>query len=153
MRTLISVLFFALFLHNAAAQDIHIVRHTVTLGETVRMISKKYHVQPSEIYRFNKFAIDGISEGMVLQIPTELKVAEESVAPDKESNQTETQPQTQVADQEAAPAEIRHTVAPKETLYSLSQKYNVPVDEIKRQNEAILKNGLRTGQVLTITAD
>ncbi|RZJ35527.1 MAG: LysM peptidoglycan-binding domain-containing protein [Flavobacterium sp.] len=152
MRTLICILFFALFLHNAAAQDFKIVRHTVTMGETVRMISKKYHVQPSEIYRLNKFAIDGIHEGMVLQIPTEVKIAE-AVSPESEAPPAEPDPASQVADQNGAPSEIKHTVAPKETLFSLSKLYNVPVDEIKRQNEKILKNGLQTGQVLTITTD
>jgi LysM repeat protein len=35
-------------------------------------------------------------------------------------------------------------------LYSLSKKYNVSVDEIKQQNEVLLKNGLQIGQILTI---
>ncbi len=52
------------------------VRHQVKLGETVKMLSKKYHVPPADIYRLNKFAVEGIREGMVLQIPAERKYAE-----------------------------------------------------------------------------
>ena len=45
------------------------INHTVAFGETMRMISLKYHVPPSEIYRFNKGAADGLYRGMILQIP------------------------------------------------------------------------------------
>jgi LysM repeat protein len=44
-------------------------------------------------------------------------------------------------------------VAPKETLYGLSKKYNVSIETIISQNERLLKNGLQAGQVLTIKAN
>lgn len=55
------------------AQRVRIVSHTVALGETVRMISKKYLVEPCEIYRLNKDAINGVSSGIVLRIPIPIK--------------------------------------------------------------------------------
>lgn len=45
--------------------------------------------------------------------------------------------------------EIKHKVLKKETLYSLSKLYNVSISEIVEQNK-FLKNGLQTGQTLTI---
>lgn len=45
--------------------------------------------------------------------------------------------------------EIKHKVLRKETLYSLSKLYNVSISEIIEQNK-FLKNGLQTGQTLTI---
>lgn len=54
-------------------QEVDIINHEVKLGESVRMISKKYLVDPAEIYKLNKFAVDGISEGMVLKIPVPRK--------------------------------------------------------------------------------
>lgn len=45
--------------------------------------------------------------------------------------------------------EIKHKVLRKETLYSLSKLYNVSIYEIIEQNK-FLKNGLQTGQTLTI---
>lgn len=140
---------FVIFLSQIAfAQEFELVRHQVQLGETVKMISKRYKVEPAEIYRLNKFAIDGIRQGMVLQL----------LVPKKEEPITEELPEQPANDEvvaetpidQPAPEEIRHTVEPKETLYSLSRLYDVPVDEIRRQNENILKRGLQVGQVLTI---
>lgn len=54
---------------DTISEDVVIVSHTVSLGETVRLISQKYLVSPSDIYKRNKFAVDGVSPGMVLQIP------------------------------------------------------------------------------------
>lgn len=81
------------------SQEVEMVSHTVQMGETVRMLSKKYLVNPSEIYRYNKFAVDGISNGMVLQIPVPKKepvIQEEPVV----ENQSETASENEVQSQE-----------------------------------------------------
>ena len=162
MRKIVLVFFVAFSLYNASAQDFEQIRYTVKMGETVRMISRKFKIAPSEIYSLNRFAVDGIREGMVLQllVPRKEVEAKEQKAASEPLDATETtQPDKQVSDvqgdtppenQGSEPREIQHTVAPKETLYSLSKKYNVPVDEIRRQNEVILRKGLKTGQVLII---
>ena len=54
-------------------QEVDIIDHQVQLGESVRLISKKYLVDPGEIYKLNKFAVEGISQGMVLKIPVPKK--------------------------------------------------------------------------------
>ncbi len=48
--------------------------------------------------------------------------------------------------------EIKHKVLRKETLYSLSKLYNVSISEMIEQNK-FLKNGLQTGQTLTIKSN
>jgi len=187
------VLFFVMFgffemgfTQNKKNQEVDIVSHTVQMGETVRMLSKKYLVDPSEIYKLNKFAIDGISQGMVLQIPVPRKEPvvqqEEAVAettleevhsqeapPVQESpkatrgvtERSEAKPQKPkpVVKEPAAneqsvtvisrDSETDHIVAAGETLYSLSKKYGVSVDEIKMSNGG-LKKGLLLGQVVKI---
>lgn len=164
-------------------QDVDIINHEVQLGESVRMISKKYLVDPAEIYKLNKFAVDGISQGMVLKVPVPRKEGE---APKQTSaatteNSNEEQP---VADN-ANPAansnstsnelttatktttsnskddikqiiiterktEVNHKVAPKETLFSLAREYNVAVDDIKASNPEVAKKGLQIGQTIVI---
>ncbi len=70
LLTVITCVFLIGFAQNKKKnQEVDIVSHQVPVGETVRTISKKYIVNPSEIYKLNKFAIEGISAGMVLQIP------------------------------------------------------------------------------------
>ncbi len=43
-----------------------------------------------------------------------------------------------------------HEVKPKETLYSISKKYNVSINELKNLNPTIEKNGLQPSQILVI---
>jgi LysM repeat protein len=153
MRRIVFVLFVVTTLQNAYSQDFELVRHQVQMGETVRMLSKKYKVEPAEIYRLNKFAIDGISKGMVLQILVEKK--QSPVAAQQEPEvQASTENVVTTQQTTETPAEsttgIRHTVAKGETLYSLSKKYNVAVNDIQAMNEQALRKGMQTGQVLII---
>ncbi len=46
----------------------------------------------------------------------------------------------------------QHTVKSGETLYGISKKYNVPVDDIKRLNR-LSSNSLKVGQVLTLEVE
>ncbi len=173
MKKLILFLFVCFLFENGFSQvkkknqEVDIISHQVKMGESVRMLSKKYMVDPVEIYKLNSYAVNGISEGMVLKIPVPKKeVPEVDVVPDKIEEKVISKPieeKTIVNEiikdpskQEKAitvidrTVEINHTVLPKETMYSLSKKYNISVDEIKISNENILKNGLKIGQVLKI---
>jgi LysM repeat protein len=49
--------------------DAFFIDHKVTLGEKIIMISKKYMVDPKDIYKYNEEAINGVDEGVVLKIP------------------------------------------------------------------------------------
>jgi LysM repeat protein len=150
-------------------QEVEIVNHEVQLGESVRLISKKYLVDPAEIYKLNKFAVEGISQGMVLKIPVPKK---ESVIAQQEENPAQPEivspAETQKAIEEKKPAAetvqktaeptavvrtsaITYTVEPKETLYSLSKKFGISVDELKSYNPQLDK-GLKIGQVIRIPA-
>jgi LysM repeat protein len=48
------------------------------------------------------------------------------------------------------PTEQVHTVQPKEGLYAISKKYNVPVQQIKELND-LSDDGLKPGQQLIIS--
>ena len=197
MKRFLLVLLIVFSLQNAFAQEFEMIRHQVQLGETVRMISRKYKIEPAEIYRLNKFAIDGISQGMVLQlmVPKKEAPAEEVVADTRSNTQTSTQtsgdetsstttttkttttvrkkktteapPAEPVAETQVDPdvqpvaettaaarmdsgVSTSHTVAKGETLFSIARRYGVSVDAIKQQNQNILKRGLQPGQVLAI---
>ncbi len=150
MKKIALFLFMIFSLQQAICQEFNIVTHTVKLGESVRMLSKKYRVAPSEIYKLNKFAIDGIKEGMVLHIPLEQKesvLIEEIVPAETISQPTEN---TTIADGNENVQELKHQVEKGETLFSLARKYNISVDELKRQNEKLLEKGLKSGVILTI---
>ncbi len=160
---------------STEGQEVRIVNHQVMMGETVRMLSKKYLVPPSEIYRLNKFAVDGISQGMVLKIPVPVKeepiketVAESAVAESVQQNVApDSKPekstfQQSVADVEKAMNEVEagsgestvsHRVASGETLSGLAERYNVSVKAIKEANPKVAKRGLRADETIKIPAN
>ena len=150
-------------------QQFDIVSHEVQFNESVMIVSKKYLVDPAEIYRLNRFAINGISQGMVLQIPVlrkdiSIPVATTLDKPSPEVNQVisedkiEEKPIVKSLENTVEKAtvavddssKINHIVEPKETLYGLSKKYNVSVEEIKFINKELLIEGLKIGQVIRI---
>ncbi len=149
-------------------QEVDIVNHEVQLGESVRMISKKYMVDPSEIYKLNKFAVEGITQGMILKIPVPKKesmVSKESI-PSPDSTTTSTESSTSMQSVSETPTgskeeikqiiiterktEVNHKVLPKETLFSLAKEFDVTVEDIKSNNKETLKNGLQIGQIIVI---
>lgn len=198
---------FAMTAHSQSRkkeQEVDIVDHQVQFGETVRMISKKYLVDPAEIYKLNKFAVEGISQGMTLKVPVprkegqpkkeiEVSDAQDAVVQNDANNQSSTSDsqQEEVKSKEvrkpqpvkSEPAitssetstennvqtaaatkkpeikkivitetqtDINHKVVAKETLYSLSRDFNVSVDEIKAANPELATKGLQIGQVVKI---
>lgn len=50
-------------------EDGYFITHKVAMGEQVIMISKKYMVDPRDIYKYNKGAVDGVPAGTTLMIP------------------------------------------------------------------------------------
>lgn len=141
------------------------VKHTVASGETVLDISKKYTVDPAEIYRANRFAIDGVKDGMVLEFYAPQKSPVIEIPDEKYTTKTEskqpgiTQIKT-IEEPKIAPKSenkitkvtnrVNHKVKAGETLYGLSKLYNVSVDELKNANTILMKNNLQAGQTLII---
>jgi LysM repeat protein len=123
MKEFSRFLLFVAFVSNVAFGQQTAAKHTVLKGETIPQIAQNYKTTPSEIYRLNPEAQNGISENQILNIPEVL-------------------PQTSNS--------ITHIVAPKETLFGLAAKYNVKVEAIQNANTAVLSNGLQVGQQLII---
>lgn len=102
--------------------------HQVKEGETVYSISKKYGVSEASIYTLNPDSRNGISSSSILIIPSEDIINAAS---------------TQVKFK-------KHRVKRKETLFSIAQKYNITVDDIKKYNKHLYSEGLKKGEKLRI---
>nr|WP_315257371.1 LysM peptidoglycan-binding domain-containing protein [uncultured Flavobacterium sp.] len=126
MKEFSRFLFFVAFVSNVSFGQQSTAKHAVLKGETIPQIAQNYKTTPSEIYRLNPEAQNGISENQILNVPELL-------------------PQT--------PNSITHTVAPKETLFGLAAKYNVKAEAIQNANAGLLTNGLQVGQQLVIPQD
>lgn len=131
--------YFVIFIFSLAllstpsyAQDYK--KHKVAKGETIASIAKAYKITPYDIYRLNPDAKNGLKENTTLLIPSASKA-----------------PQTEpVKEKTTKVANTIHEVQPKETLFSLSKKYDVSVDDIKKANTVTLENGLQVGQKIII---
>ncbi|HPF11645.1 MAG TPA: LysM peptidoglycan-binding domain-containing protein [Flavobacteriaceae bacterium] len=99
--------------------------HTVQKGETVYSISQKYGVSEEAIYQLNPDARQGISTNSILIIPAS-------------------------QNQLVVTGFKTHKTKRKETLFSISQKYGVSIDDIKKHNKFLYSRGLKKGDKLQI---
>ena len=106
--------------------------HPVKQGETIESIAKRYFVTPAEIYTLNPDAKKALKPNTVLIIPIS-KSKKPKVTENKELQGFKT-----------------HKTKRKETLYSLSKKYNVTEEDIKKHNKFLYANPLRKGDKLQI---
>lgn len=104
--------------------------HRVRRGQTVYSLSKKYDVDEELIYQYNPWAREGIEPDQTIWIP---RVREKEV----------------ITSGEEQPGYYYHTVKEKETLYSISLIYGVPVSVIVDNNE-FLRQGLKPRQLIRI---
>ena len=102
------------------------ILHKVEKKETLYSIAKKYSATVVQLKESNADVKNGISIGQIVRIPYKLSPIKNIVVTPK-----------------------THTVAPKETLFSISKKYKVNVEELRRANPG-LAAGLKTGQELNI---
>ncbi len=119
--------FFLLFSTVMLSQER--IKHKVVKGESVYSIAKKYNVKPSEIFELNPKAKKTLSLNTVLTVPNNNYKVEETTVSD---------------------AVVIHEVLPKETLYGISKKYKVSIDQIKAANPIIETEGLKLGTKITI---
>ncbi len=167
MKRILFFLCVFFLLQNSIAQkgkyvEVEMITHLVKMGETIRTISLKYLVEPGEIYQFNKYAVNGIKQGMTLLIPVPVKdpiaTSEKKAKPIKVVAQTEPKLEESIATTKSVSRPVvidnfvvtEYTVEPKETLYSLSKKFNISVDELKLSNPSIETSGVQIGMILKI---
>lgn len=105
------------------------ISYTVEEGETINDIAKVYRVSPNDIIKLNP------------DVPIELKKGMLLIIPDNKVTHYSTQ----------TPSNFKiHTVKNQETLFGLTHKYNITMDDLKRYNQFLYKKGLQVGDEITI---
>ncbi|MGB5229699.1 MAG: LysM peptidoglycan-binding domain-containing protein [Eudoraea sp.] len=143
LRILITTTAIMLFSWQAMAQQFS--SHAVKVGETVYSIARQYKVNPADILKYNKEIAEGdvLKPNTILVIPMGAKVlsAKDSIALNLK----------QVKEEQQKPvAFITHKVRKRETIFSISQKYNVSEEDIKRYNTKLYASQLKKGMRLKI---
>lgn len=105
--------------------------HYVREKETLYSICKAYNISEKIIILENPDLAVGLKAGMVLKIPADPVRMEEATVPSSDEFHY-------------------HIVSAGETIYSLSRKYNVPVEEIQRYNPEVEYSDIQINQVLKI---
>jgi len=103
------------------------IYHKVEKGETLYALSKKYNISLEDIIKHNPETKYGIKTEQIIKIPNIKKGNF-----DYEDKNV-----------------YYYTVEKDNTLFSISQKYKIPIEQIMIFNPSI-KDGLKTGQVLKI---
>jgi len=130
-KFLIGLSFVVVTVFNVNAQAYK--THKVKQGETIESIAKTYMVTPYDIYALNPDAQTNFRPNTVLIIPKS-KVRETPL-------ETETKKLMSYKS---------HKVRRKETLYSISKKYDVSVEDLKKHNTRLYSENLRKGDKINI---
>ncbi len=108
----------------------NIFLHTIERGQTVYSIATMYGVSVDDIYNLNPESKESIKAGSVLKIPQHKAAA-------KTANKEESE-------------YVYHTIQHKETLYSLTVKYNVPAASIINANPGLSAATFNSGRIIRI---
>ena len=144
-------------------------KHEVKAGETLYSISHKYGITINDIKAANPKLGDSLMAGQTINIPdksrlepahviiTSQDIQEKPVLPVQQTQPTITVAgaQTQAVpaeDPEVPNCKLTHEVQKKETLYGISQKYGLTVDELVAANPEFdtNKKKLKKGAILCI---
>ncbi len=110
-------------------EDKNYVFYEVKPLETLFSLSKRFDISQEELIRHNPELTDGLKAGQILKIPKKKKEIE--------------------TDSPADGKYIYHQVKPKETIYRITKRYNISVEELMKLNPR-LKEGLKAGMTLRI---
>ncbi len=142
-------------------------KHIVSKGDTVYNIAKRYGTTTEAIFALNPDAVNGIKLGATIQVPVKGAAISKKPIVETTSTKKSTSETTITAEKEAEVAKLlreldepitkkqeikfkTHKVRRKETLYSISKKYEVQVDDIKKYNKRLYSEGLRKGDKIKI---
>ncbi|AUP77764.1 LysM peptidoglycan-binding domain-containing protein [Flavivirga eckloniae] len=107
--------------------------HKVKEGETIESIAEKYLVKPSDIYALNPDAKKELRINSVLIIPKSKAAEPPKITVIRELDGFK-----------------KHRTKKRQTLFSLSQQYNISIEDIKKHNKFLYAEPLRKGDKLRI---
>jgi len=139
-RFVVVLIFFSV---GAFAQD-NFIKHKISQGDNLSVIAKKYGVKVKDITDANPNAPKILKLNSVLLIPSKNK----SVAQGKTKSEIKEPKSEAIVNNSGS-----HEVLAKETLWGISKKYNVSVDDLKKANPSLETEGLKIGQQIIIPSN
>ncbi len=142
-----------------------VILHKVDRKDSYYAIGRQYKVSPKTVINFNDNK--SLQPGDIVRVPTDIPFAEEKKAEvrkpeEKQANNDKKKDPANTDKRETGNKDkkndggqetiLQYKVGPKETLYSISRQFSVPVDKIKSLNN-LKSNALAVGQVLNIPVE
>ena len=139
---------FLLFFISTALFSQKTIKHTVSSGESIYSIAKKYKVTESDIYELNPKA-----KGALLQLKTTLVIPNKNYKKEdkKKEDKKKADKNNNVVAEKVEHTEI-HTVAAGESLYKISKQYGISLDKIKELNPTIIPASIQVGDKIIVVA-
>ena len=149
------------------AQSVKYTEHTLVEGETLSMLASKYKTTVGDIMRLNGMHADSkLIVGQKIKIPSAGQTVSrpgdtktKPVVTKTRPVDTNTKPVVTNTKTVAVPvtkkntsAALTHIVQPKETMYSISKKYGITVDQLQKWNYK-KDNNLEEGEVLAVNVN
>jgi LysM repeat protein len=133
-RITILLVSLVLFSCGSMAQQKKYVSYTVKNGETVKSIAKDYHITSKELLQLNPDISRNLAPNTVI------------IVPDRNYGKAETKV---VEVKEVQRDKKTYDVLPKDTLYGISKKFGISMEELLAANPQIA-DGLKPGMELVI---
>ena len=155
----------ALFISFQLSAQTQNLRHEVQGGETLYSISRTYGVSVESIRQANPKMGDTLLAGSVIVIPQKTSVSTQtstpvttqpvtsvtSVTPVKVQTAPVSKPEEQIAPSTIPECKFMYKVEKKETVYSISHRFGLTEEELRRANPQIdTKNKIKKGEYLCI---
>lgn len=126
--------------------------HVVQGGNTLYGLSRTYSVPIQDIIQLNPETEKGLVEGQNVLIPIAGKEAAPATTPKADNTKpTSTPPPTTGANSGPNTFAKTHVVERSETMYSISKKYGITIEQLASVNPGIEK-GIQVDQVLILPA-
>lgn len=118
---------------NQSVNNKDLFEHTVVSGETLFSIGKKYNISETEIIQYNPEA-KNLKAGSKLFLPVKKSESKNFIS---------------ATEKKIEEKYLNHTIISGETLFGLTQKYQVTEEELKRVNPELV-NSFRAGTEIKI---
>jgi len=144
---ILKIFYFLFFLINISLSAQEMQEYHIKKGETLKDVADKFDVSYITLLRENKDIALSPKENTIVKVPIDIFKKTKRPYDLRDSIGVENIKAVLPVQKDSM---LVHKVLPKETLYSLSKRYQVSMSDLIKQNKFLAVEGLRIGQELQV---
>lgn len=136
-------------IQTVIAETPALASHKVQIGETLFSISKLYNISVDDLKKLNKLTNNKINLGDKIKLNS---IEKQEIAKLDQEKSATTKPETTKSDKTKKNeqfATTTHKVEPGESLFSISKRFSISIDELKKLNQ-LTSSKIQPGQKLIL---